>query len=59
MKVKDLIKKLAKMPQDKEVFIDDSSLIYIELNDIHEYRPVISFDPYILSEETIVIISSK
>ncbi len=59
MKVKDLIKELAKMPQDKEVFIDDSSLTYIEPNNVYEYKPVKSYNPYIESEETIVIISSK
>ena len=57
MKVKDLIKKLAELPQDKEVVID--SEVLVEPNDIYEYKPVYCFNPYIEGEETIVVISHE
>lgn len=59
MKVKELIEKLKQFPQDKEIVMDDSSLIFTIPNYIYEYKPVISFEPYTEREETIVVISSE
>ena len=47
------------MPQDKEIYIDDSALLYLEPNHIYLYKPVYCLEPKIEAEEPIVIISSK
>lgn len=59
MTVKQLIIELQKMPQDKEIYIDDSALLYLEPNHIYLYKPVYCLEPKIEAEEPIVIISSK
>lgn len=59
MTVQKLISELQKFPRDKEVYIDDSALLYIELNHIYLYKPVYCFEPKLEADEPIVVISSK
>ena len=58
MTVKKLINELQKFPQDKEVYIDDSALLYLEPKHIYLYKPIYCLEPKTEAEEPIVIISS-
>ena len=59
MTVKELINELQKFPQDKEVYIDDSALLYLEPKHIYLYKPVYCLEPKMAAEEPKVVKSSN